>query len=636
MTRFKVAEWRSSMFIAEIKVGGSNFFAKETTLGLSAKLNCIMGGRGSGKTTLLTLVQWALSDENELSRDIAVLIKTNLGSGVLQITFIDDGGAAFQLSRSWGTAPAIKDSAGNFVSLENFRKKFSVNFFAAGSIEKIGIEPRERLKLFDGYIGDEIETIKGKIQISISKLKQNEVALKELSRERFKFSEDLTNYSSLEEEIKKARADLVAADTDAGIKEKFEEETNLQSNRSTEQQYLESAKSALLRVAEDLQKFNASVRAADEYFRPETPSLNPIVQEFRAQSIAFIAEMGAVGGKAMENIRPLGVQLKNSQKTLGDEHQKAEAKFSEMKQAIAKHRDLFQRVNILAQRENAKKLADENLKKIQTQFDELSTARSAALVELQGHISARTSLRTKKAAEINGILGDKVKILIKDSALNENFQDILRNAITKNQMRTTTAEQTLFENSGPSEFVRFYRANDAEGLALKHEIAADRVKALFDCLKTSDAIFDLETCVCEDVPNFYLAVEDSGAHEVFKATEDLSMGQRCTAVLPIIFVITKFPLLIDQPEDNLDNRYITKSIHEIIREIKKKRQLIFVTHNPNIPVISDSEFNVFLSYSDQKSSAVARGAIADVKAHIVELLEGGADAFKQRKAFYGY
>ncbi len=60
-----------------------------------------------------------------------------------------------------------------------------------------------------------------------------------------------------------------------------------------------------------------------------------------------------------------------------------------------------------------------------------------------------------------------------------------------------------------------------------------------------------------------------------------------TAILPILLLDSANPLLIDQPEDNLDNRFIFETVVDSIHKVKTGRQLIFVTHNPNIPVLGD-------------------------------------------------
>ena len=133
-----------------------------------------------------------------------------------------------------------------------------------------------------------------------------------------------------------------------------------------------------------------------------------------------------------------------------------------------------------------------------------------------------------------------------------------------------------------------------------------------------------------------MASDSTNKEDDYRKTDELSMGQRCTTVLPIIFAVSNNPLIIDQPEDNLDNKYITNTIHEIIRKQKEKRQLIFITHNPNIPVLSDAETNIFLFYENRKSKIDGIGNIDEVKDKIVNLLEGGEEAFKKRIEIYGF
>jgi ABC-type bacteriocin/lantibiotic exporter with double-glycine peptidase domain len=96
------------------------------------------------------------------------------------------------------------------------------------------------------------------------------------------------------------------------------------------------------------------------------------------------------------------------------------------------------------------------------------------------------------------------------------------------------------------------------------------------------------------------------------------------------------PLLIDQPEDNLDNRFISETVVKNLRSVKGRRQLIFSTHNPNVPVLGDAEWVFVMESNGTKSKVVRAGTVDDCKSEIVTLLEGGEDAFKQRKARYKY
>jgi len=96
------------------------------------------------------------------------------------------------------------------------------------------------------------------------------------------------------------------------------------------------------------------------------------------------------------------------------------------------------------------------------------------------------------------------------------------------------------------------------------------------------------------------------------------------------------PLLIDQPEDNLDNRYISETIVKHLLSVKQRRQLIFNSHNPNIPVLGEAE-RVFTMESNGVTARLkSSGTVDQCKSDIVTLLEGGEDAFRRRKDRYKY
>jgi len=92
--------------------------------------------------------------------------------------------------------------------------------------------------------------------------------------------------------------------------------------------------------------------------------------------------------------------------------------------------------------------------------------------------------------------------------------------------------------------------------------------------------------------------------------------------------------LIDQPEDNLDNSYVYETVVKTVKKAKTNRQLIFVTHNPNIPVLGDAE-QVIVMQSDGRSGSVAgTGSVDQCRDAIINLLEGGVKAFQLRSERY--
>ena len=115
----------------------------------------------------------------------------------------------------------------------------------------------------------------------------------------------------------------------------------------------------------------------------------------------------------------------------------------------------------------------------------------------------------------------------------------------------------------------------------------------------------------------------------------LSTGQKCTAILPILLLDSDNPLIIDQPEDNLDNRFIFQTVVESVRRVKQHRQLILITHNPNIPVLGDAEQVVVLESNGVRARLAREGNVDACKDEIVTLLEGGVEAFQKRGERYG-
>lgn len=140
----------------------------------------------------------------------------------------------------------------------------------------------------------------------------------------------------------------------------------------------------------------------------------------------------------------------------------------------------------------------------------------------------------------------------------------------------------------------------------------------------------------------------------------MSPGKKAFIVLKLIleFSDSKVPVLIDQPEDNLDNRAIYNELTKYIKETKLKRQIIIVTHNPNLVVSGDAE-NIIIAnqHSDESPNQdgekfdYVNGSLENdisisnseyllqkqsIRTHVCEILEGGEDAFKNRENKYNF
>ncbi|MCP4589724.1 MAG: phosphoesterase, partial [bacterium] len=112
----------------------------------------------------------------------------------------------------------------------------------------------------------------------------------------------------------------------------------------------------------------------------------------------------------------------------------------------------------------------------------------------------------------------------------------------------------------------------------------------------------------------------------------------------LLLLESEAPLIIDQPEDDLDNRFITEGVVPRMREQKRRRQFVFATHNANIPVLGDAELIAGLEASGEaaQGSALIRplqmGSMDSraVRELVEEILEGGRTAFETRRLKYGF
>ncbi len=125
-----------------------------------------------------------------------------------------------------------------------------------------------------------------------------------------------------------------------------------------------------------------------------------------------------------------------------------------------------------------------------------------------------------------------------------------------------------------------------------------------------------------------------------KSLEQLSPGEKGALLLVFYLVLDKedIPLIIDQPEDNLDNNSVAKVLVPYIKEAKKLRQIIMVTHNPNLAVVADSEQVIKVSIDKENGNEFSfiSGGIENsvINEQIVEVLEGTIPAFTLRKDKY--
>ena len=265
----------------------------------------------------------------------------------------------------------------------------------------------------------------------------------------------------------------------------------------------------------------------------------------------------------------------------------------------------------------------------------------ARLNSILDAIYARTQeITDRRQSIVDELSTDKVQVLVLSKSDESKFIRQFREIIQKdksydsdiNIVRTTCFPQKPvdFRQAYSGVINDLYKQKDGGSSQLGFDGYFSRIAKTLD----DEQWARLETLIPDD--NIDVKYKPNGSSH-FKSIVSASAGQKTTAVLTFILSQGKLPLLLDQPEDDLDNRLVCDLIVEKIKKIKNHRQIIVITHNANIPVIGDAEYIVSMDSSSRYLKVHSEGMLEnkDVKTEICEIMEGGEDAFKLRAERYG-
>ena len=186
----------------------------------------------------------------------------------------------------------------------------------------------------------------------------------------------------------------------------------------------------------------------------------------------------------------------------------------------------------------------------------------------------------------------------------------------------------------PEQLAQIIQDNDIDEFEDLLTFGRERSAKILEAFRAALNPLAVEVIDIEDRVSIELNVA-SPTQPHFKDAAELSQGQKCTALLPLLLSRREMPLLIDQPEDNLDNHFIYETVVDAVRRLRDVRQMIFITHNANIPVLGEADFVVVMNSDGKKGYVQKAGTLDDCRDEIVDLLEGGKQAFEARSRRYG-
>jgi ABC-type lipoprotein export system ATPase subunit len=168
------------------------------------------------------------------------------------------------------------------------------------------------------------------------------------------------------------------------------------------------------------------------------------------------------------------------------------------------------------------------------------------------------------------------------------------------------------------------------------------IDVLLERLAEFDLITQLETAAVHDAPRLNVTKrvtgDDGTDRFIPREFRRLSLGQQQSVLLALMLSSeSRAPLIVDQPEDNLDSEFIYKTLVPVLRLAKERRQVIVVTHNANIAVLGDAEQIVVLKATNERATITSRGSIDEpvTREAACAILEGSREAFERRARIYG-
>ncbi|MEM7656682.1 MAG: TrlF family AAA-like ATPase [Bacteroidota bacterium] len=631
-------------WLKKITITGTRITGTEPLeLAFSPQMNTIVGGRGSGKSSILRFLrglfpqcQEELAHLEGIKRDFTEFFKpVRNGIGVLDngsslVLDIHRNGADYQL-----TYQRTQNREDRSLSKWNPLSEQYEAVEDTQAIRRIELDMFAQKQVFD--IATETNSLRDRIDHSNEAIQTKLVALGQRKNE---YLEQGAHLRSLQAQI--ARKEEVASKI-------LDAEQRIQA-------FSESGTAELLQQNE---RFGEEQRLMDlfvQQWQQEVDKWKGYVGSLQIPTLdsslfaaAFQAEIKALDDltqrtmiEFVKGMTPsLGLLTSTQQKVLqgitaGTWKQARQAAQTAL--AAAQTQLEAQGIPVMAMQEELDKKGQwqAELAKIET-IEQSLTAQQDRLAQLrQAYISDREQLSSLRKAAVQATFSEEnVRIKVKPCRDFEHFEQAFRE-ILGTQKLTDDVDALLdrIQQSRPDKFNDLL-LDSLEKIRAGQEGSGDfgaRFRNKLNDLSGESwdqmALLHPE----DDIVVEYKPNQASG----FQPISTASPGQKTAAILTLILSQGEVPLILDQPEDDLDNNLIYQLVVEQLRQSKECRQIIVVTHNANIPVNGDSEHIIVMNGQTREVSPMVMGPLEEsaVKRAICDIMEGGTEAFEMRSKRY--
>lgn len=606
----------------------------------SEHLNAVIGGRGTGKSTLLECMRYAL-DLPPIGRNARKqhdeIIKENLGKTrarvELSIRSAKMNGARFTVARRYGESSSVRDETGSPSTFTPADLLPEIEIFGQNEIYEIALDPGGQRRLLSRFLETGGQNSESQIELGLQKLAENRQKLVETYARIAAIEDEVTRLPKLEEQVGHFRS--------LGLEEKLKIVP-----------FLETEKRLLQRVLEEegpnLNQAFVSVRDSlpDSTFLNDSSvghlpharglrNVKGVLDHLRVEAENLLSLWGGKYAAAKEEIEGLSQRL---QAEIRQDEEALEKSFKDLpssegksgKQIGLEYQALMKEI----ERIRPKEVLIENHEKLIT---ELKKQRKAVLNELSETRARRSAHFARALKKLNRRLTGKLRLEVRPEAERKPVIDFLLGCGMDGVGEARLAWIKEVDDFSPVKLAETIRSGADAVRNMGWGVTPSVAEALVRL--SEDQLLQLEELELSDV----IDIELNTAHqeqENFRPLNRLSTGQQCTAILHLLLLENQDPLIMDQPEDNLDNAFVADRIVAELRSAKLARQFLFATHNANIPVFGDAEWIGVLDAADgqatipvESQGAIDRTAVRD-RASVI--LEGGRVAFNQRKVKYGF
>lgn len=620
-------------FVLGVAFGGG--FLDRQAIHFSRNLNCIIGGRGTGKSTTFEAIRCLVGSTTE-----AEMVDSEVWPNQLHLFWRDEAGQDHSLSRSiGGQVENLDDALDGPVA-------FGIDCFSQGEAarvrEQAKSDPLALMKYLDTFTGvhdallEEAEAVQSlsekhdevlKAEKQIAQIPQTQRSLATVQQQLTAFqaakgAEIMQLQRSLANE-KGRRESLVKSITEIGQTIMNQSVIGL----------IDEARAfvAAGEITTGITEANSIVELADA-FKQQAEELEYQLEEaFKSFKVSAVHEMETWALKE----RPIRDDIEAKRGAI--ELQGVKLDMAHINKLTSDEASLKQTLATL-------KGWEPYLQHLQSEYATLLSQRWTARAKV-------AQLRQRYAAKATRALGDvltdlRVKLQYIDSGFAEQAVSIVASVLGWRTVSHAKAKLLISRLTVPGLLETVAKKRVAEVTAILTDdgipqFGKAEAEEIIAKLGESTVRASLEQCHVDDYPKLTVSRQGGGVDGlavVKREFSQLSLGQQQSVLLALILSSdSKRPLIIDQPEDNLDSEFIFHTFVPVLRRAKERRQVIIVTHNANIAVLGDAEQLIVLKTNRDRSQIVARGSIDDPVARdaACKILEGAKEAFARRARIYG-